>query len=74
MNHSEFWKVVDNEFGTAYGQALTRSLALPSLGHKTAAELIEDGENPQKIWLALCEEMDLGEDHMFPHRKEQKKK
>ena len=68
MNHSEFWTVLDREFGAAYGQALARSLALPSFGHRTASDLLEAGEAPQSVWAALCAEMDI-EDQTFLHRR-----
>lgn len=71
MNHSEFHQVLDREFGPAYGQALARSLALPTLGHRTPAELLEAGESPQKVWTALCAEMNI-EEQAFLHRKNPK--
>ncbi|MEZ7898000.1 MAG: DUF3046 domain-containing protein [Flaviflexus sp.] len=73
MNHSEFWKVVDEAFGAAYGQALTKSLALPELGHRTAVELLDDGEAPQKVWTAICHEMDLDEETQYLHRRQPKR-
>ncbi|AZN28918.1 DUF3046 domain-containing protein [Flaviflexus salsibiostraticola] len=67
MNHSEFHDVLADVFGPAYGQALARTLALPGLGHRTADELLEAGESPQKIWTAICSEMNI-EDEAFRHR------
>lgn len=71
MNHSEFRHVLDRAFGPAYGQALARSLTLPTLGHLTAEELLEAGEAPQKVWTALCSEMDI-EEKAFLHREKPK--
>lgn len=67
MNHSEFWTVLDDVFGSAYGQALAKNLALPELGHRTADELLEAGEPPLAVWGALCREMNV-EDKVFHHR------
>lgn len=67
MNHSEFRRVLDLQFGPAYGQALARSLALPTLGHLTAEDLLDQGESPQTVWAALCAEMNI-EDQSFLHR------
>ncbi|WP_182354622.1 DUF3046 domain-containing protein [Flaviflexus huanghaiensis] len=67
MNHSEFHDVLGDVFGAAYGQALARTLALPTLGHRTAVELLDEGESPQKIWAAICTEMNI-EHEAFRHR------
>lgn len=71
MNHSEFRQILDRVFGPAYGQALARGLALPTLGHRTPEELLEAGEPPQKVWTALCAEMNI-EEQAFLHRKNPK--
>lgn len=34
-------------------------LALPSLGHRTAAHALSDGVPPRDVWLALCVETDV---------------
>lgn len=67
MNHSEFQTVLDDVFGPAFGQALARTLALPTLGHLTPDELLKAGEPPQAIWQAICLEMNM-EDKVFQHR------
>ncbi|WP_054953395.1 DUF3046 domain-containing protein [Flaviflexus massiliensis] len=74
MNHSEFWVVVSDTFGSAYGQAIVRTLALPQLGHRTATELLDSGEKPQKVWSAICHEMDLDDETEFRHRQNRKHK
>lgn len=74
MNHSEFWSVLESVFGSAYGRALAQNLALPTLGHHTASSLLDEGESPQTVWRALCEEMDLDEEAVFLHRQNMKKK
>lgn len=59
MRVSEFWTLVDDEFGTAYGRSLAADHALLVLGDRTAREALDGGVEPREIWLALCEAMDV---------------
>lgn len=68
MNHSEFWSLVDAVFGSSYGQALTRDLALPDLGHRTSTELLAEDADPQEVWLALLHETGMAEEYAYLHR------
>ncbi|MDO5723465.1 MAG: DUF3046 domain-containing protein [Flaviflexus sp.] len=68
MTHSEFWALVESVYGSAYGQALTRDLALPQMGHRPAAELLDDGADPQRVWLALLHETGMTERFAYLHR------
>lgn len=68
MNHSEFWSVVERVFGSAYGRALTADLALADLDYATAEDALAAGIPPQRVWLAICVEMDLDENLTHYHR------
>ena len=59
MRVSEFWTLVDDEFGTAYGRSLATDHVLLVLGDRTAREALDGGVEPKEIWLALCEAMDV---------------
>ena len=56
---SEFWTLVDDEFGRAHGRTLTRDHVLFELGNRTAEQAIADGEPLRSVWLALCDAMDV---------------
>ena len=56
---SEFWTLVDDEFGRAHGRALTRDHVLFELGNRTAEQALADGEPLRKVWFALAEAMDV---------------
>lgn len=58
MRLSEFGRAVEAEFG-ARGDSLLADLALPSLGHRTAAQALGEGVPPREVWLALCIETDV---------------
>ncbi len=59
MRLSQFWSLMDDEFGAPYAASLARDHSLGSLGSRTAVEAIEAGVSPREIWLALCDDMDV---------------
>lgn len=59
MRHSEFWTLVEEEFGPAHGRALVQDHVLRSLGYRTAGEALEAHEEPRTVWVALCDELDV---------------
>lgn len=73
MKHSELDAAFLATFGPNQGPALQRDLALTGFGARTALEAAGDGEDPQLIWAAVCQEMELGPEWHFPHRRETRK-
>jgi DUF3046 family protein len=59
MRSSEFWALVDDEFGRARGRALVHELVLIDLGNRTAEQAIADGVPNRAVWFALCAAMDV---------------
>jgi hypothetical protein len=55
MRLSDFWRLMDDEFGPAYSRVLASDLVLGSLGGKTAAEALSGGTEPKAVWLAVCD-------------------
>ena len=55
MRYREFWELVDEVFGDAYGRTLARDQVLTVLGDRTAAQAIDDGVEPRVVWHALCD-------------------
>jgi hypothetical protein len=58
---SQFWTLMNDEFGEAYAGTLARAHVLHALGDRTALEALEAGEPPRTVWIALCEDMDVPE-------------
>ena len=54
MKLSEFWALMEHEFGAGYAPVLARDLVLGSLEHRTAAEALDAGVNPKTVWFALA--------------------
>lgn len=59
---SEFWQLVDDEFGSGHGRLLIRSHTLGALQHRTGQESIDAGVPLRTVWIALCREMDVPEE------------
>ena len=59
MRMSDFWRLMDDEFGAAYARSLARDHVLGALGNRSPMEAIESGVKPRDAWLALCADMDV---------------
>lgn len=59
VRYREFWQLVDEVLGSAHGRALTHDLVLPGLGHRTAVQALDDGDEPRDVWHALCDAMEV---------------
>ncbi|MDO4664910.1 MAG: DUF3046 domain-containing protein [Actinomycetaceae bacterium] len=67
MRRSEFWDNVDQVYGSTYGRSLVADLAL-SPWYQSATQLLEQGEDPQKIWEALVEQTGIDPEMKWFHR------
>lgn len=59
MRHSEFWQLMETEFGHAYAHTLARELVMSTLGERTAVEALAGHEDARTVWWALCDAMDV---------------
>lgn len=55
MTRSEFWRAVDEVYGSAYGRSLAQDLVLERF-HAPAAEALEAGQEPLTVWFELLEQ------------------
>ncbi|PZU50478.1 MAG: DUF3046 domain-containing protein [Arsenicicoccus sp.] len=63
MRLSEFWALVEQEFGAGYGAVVTRTQTLGSLGGRTADDALGQGEQVRTVWEAICRDMDIAPEH-----------
>ncbi|WP_333619834.1 DUF3046 domain-containing protein [Dietzia sp.] len=61
MTLSDFNALTHEVFGAARAEHLVRSHVLTDLGGRTAAQAIDQGEEPKDVWLALSAEFDVPE-------------
>jgi DUF3046 family protein len=56
---SDFWRLMDDEFGAGYSRVLSSSLVLAGAGGRTADQALSAGVPPKQVWLALCDVQDV---------------
>jgi hypothetical protein len=59
MRSSDFWRLMDDEFGERYSRTLARDLVVDQLGDRTAAEALDAGLDPKAVWEAVCRAQDV---------------
>jgi len=65
VRNSEFWELVDDEFGRGHGRTLIRDHVLLELGNRTPEQAMAAGESLREIWFALCEALDVPEERRW---------
>jgi hypothetical protein len=56
---SDFWRLMDDEFGAGYSRVLSSTLVLAGVGGRTADQALTAGVPPKQVWLALCDVQDV---------------
>ena len=59
MRISDFWRLMDDEFGAGYSRVLAADLVLTQVGGRTAQQALAEGVAPKTVWLAVCEMQDV---------------
>lgn len=65
MRLSEFWALMEQEFGRGYAAVVASTQSLGSLGGRTAEQAIEDGERVRVVWEAVVRDMAVPPGHHF---------
>jgi Protein of unknown function (DUF3046) len=56
---SDYWRLMDDEFGAGYSRVLSSTLVLAGVGGRTADQALNAGVSPRDVWLAMCEVQDV---------------
>jgi hypothetical protein len=56
---TSFWTLMDDEFGPLLSRSLARDHVLAALGDCTPEQALDAGVPPRRVWLALCEDLDV---------------
>ena len=59
MRQSEFWQLLEDEFGAAYARTVARDVVVDILGGRTAEQALAAGARPREVWTALCDTMEV---------------
>jgi hypothetical protein len=49
---------METQFGAAYAASVAHDQALSPLGSRTVEQALADGEDPKRVWRAVCEVFD----------------
>lgn len=69
MRLSEFWALMDQEFGPAYARTVATSHAIHALGDQTAQQALDDGVPPRRIWSALVHDFEISQPFLAPPKR-----
>ena len=61
MRVSTFWELMGHEFGGGYSRVLARDLVMTELDNRTAADALEAGVDPKRVWFAVCRAQEIPE-------------
>ncbi|WP_040161916.1 DUF3046 domain-containing protein [Mobilicoccus massiliensis] len=59
MRESEFWRLMNDEFGESYANMVGRTQQLGELGGRTVVDALDAGVPPRRVWDALCDHMGI---------------
>lgn len=59
MRLTDFWERLDEVLGTAYSRSWASDVVITSLAGRTVRQALDDGEDVQSVWRAVCEVMDV---------------
>ncbi|PTT68037.1 DUF3046 domain-containing protein [Arthrobacter sp. HMWF013] len=59
MRISDYWRLMDDEFGAGYSRVLSSTLVLAGVGGRTADQALAAGVSPRQVWLAVCDIQDV---------------
>ena len=59
MRLTDFWSRLERRFGSAYAESYARDMVLAPLGGRTVKEALDDGDDVQAVWRAVCAATDV---------------
>ncbi|SOC55380.1 DUF3046 domain-containing protein [Ornithinimicrobium cerasi] len=65
MRLSEFWSLMEQEFGRGYAAIVADQRVLGSLGGRTVDQALADGEPIRKVWEAVVRDLDVPPEHQL---------
>lgn len=57
MRISEFWVLMNDEFGRAYAKSVATDQTMAALSGLTAEQALQEGHRPASVWQAVCDHM-----------------
>ncbi|MDF7664081.1 DUF3046 domain-containing protein [Bifidobacterium sp. ESL0763] len=72
MREREFWQLLDEVLGHAYGRSIAQDQVLTKLDGMTVVQALAAGVEPRVVWNVLCDQLQVpdgkrwGKDHNAP--------
>lgn len=63
MRLSEFWDLMEQEFGSGYAAVVARTQSLGSLGGQTIDQALSAEVPVRRVWEAVCADMAVPPEH-----------
>ncbi len=57
MRLTEFWRRMDEHFGTAYAESFARDHVMAELGGRTVHQALDAGWEAKDVWRVVCQVM-----------------
>lgn len=64
MRESQFWQLMEDEFGGSYAHVLAGELVI-SRFQLTAADALASGVRPREVWESICIQQDVPEERRW---------
>lgn len=64
MRESQFWQLMEDEFGDSYAHVLAGELVI-SRFQLTAADALASGVRPREVWESICIQQDVPEERRW---------
>lgn len=61
MRLTEFWDLMEAQFGDVYAQSVARDYVFGALGGRTVERALADGLDAKVIWRAVCDTFQVPE-------------
>jgi hypothetical protein len=73
MRWSEFWALMEQEFGSGYARVVASTQSLGSIGGRTVHDALDEGVPVRQVWEAVVRDMDVPpQHHWLPDPKEER--
>lgn len=63
MRLSEFWALMEQEFGAGYARVVASTQSLGSIGGRSVHQALDEGEPVRRVWEAVVRDMDVRPEH-----------
>jgi Protein of unknown function (DUF3046) len=52
---TEFWRLMNTQFGEVYAQSVAKDFVFANLGGRTVERALADGVDTKVVWRAVCD-------------------